>query len=127
MAAKIAYDGGLTCAMNCGDMERSIAFYREVLGFELLYKLDDMGWCELQSPVTRVNVGLSQVEKPEVKGGATLTFGVSDIDAARKTLEAQGVRFDGDTRTIPDMVRLATFYDPDGNTLMLYQSLGSMG
>jgi catechol 2,3-dioxygenase-like lactoylglutathione lyase family enzyme len=127
VASRISYDGGLTCAMSCKDMAKAIDWYRDVLGFELLYRLDDMGWCELQSPVARVNVGLSQVEKPEVKGGATLTFGVKDIDAARKTLESQHVRFDGETRTIPDMVRLATFYDPDGNTLMLYQSLSKEG
>ena len=127
MADKVAYDGGLTCAMQCSDMGKAIEWYRDVLGFELQYRLDEMGWCELQSPVAKVNVGLSQVEKPEVKGGATLTFGVKDIDAARTTLESKEVRFDGDTMTIPDMVRLATFYDPDGNKLMLYQSLSEMG
>ena len=56
-------------------------------------------------------------------GGATLTFTVSDIDAARGYLEEQGVRFDGDTHQVEDMVRLATFYDPDGNALMLAQQL----
>jgi len=127
MAAKMAYDKGLTCAMQCADMEKSLAWYRDVLGFEVDYKLDDMGWCELKTGVARVNVGLSQVEKPQVKGGATLTFGVADIDAARKTLESNGVKFDGDTMTIPDMVRLATFFDPDGNKLMLYQTLSEMG
>ena len=45
------------------------------------------------------------------------------MDAARKTLEDANVRFDGETREFGGMVRLATFYDPDGNTLMLYQSL----
>lgn len=125
MPKNIAYDGGLTCSMQCADLDKAIAWYTEVLGFEVLYKIDDMGWCELRSPVERVNVGLSQVEAPEVKGGATLTFGVKDIDAARDTLESQDVRFDGDTMTIPDMVRLATFYDPDGNKLMLYQGLGA--
>ena len=84
-----------------------------------------LGWCEMKSPVARVNVGLSQVESPKVEGGATLTFGVTDMDAARSTLEQRDVRFDGATNTIPDMVRLATFYDPDGNTLMLYQDLES--
>jgi len=127
MATKIAYDQGLTCAMQCTDMDKSLAWYRDVLGFEVDYRLDDMGWCELKTGVPRVNVGLSQVEKPAVKGGATLTFGVKDIDAARKTLESSGVKFDGDTMTIPDMVRLATFFDPDGNKLMLYQSLSPMG
>jgi len=124
MSAKLPYDGGLTCAMSCGDMDRAIAWYTGVLGFELQYRLDDMGWCELKSPVAKVTVGLSQVEKPEVKGGATLVWGVADIDAARGALERQGVKFDGETMTIPDMVRLATFYDPDGNKLMFYQGLG---
>jgi hypothetical protein len=33
------------------------------------------------------------------------------------------VRFDGATRTYEGMVRLATFYDPDENALMLYEEL----
>ncbi len=31
------------------------------------------------------------------------------------------VMVDGETIEIPDMVKLATFYDPDGNSLMLFQ------
>jgi hypothetical protein len=50
-------------------------------------------------------------------------LGVRDIDAARAHLEKHNVRFDGATRTIPGMVKLATFFDPDGHALMLYQSL----
>lgn len=123
MTMRIDYDGGLTCAMQCSDLEKSIAWYRDLLGFGLDYKMDEMGWCELKSPVPGVNVGLSQVETPEVKGGATLTWGVKDIDAVRSALESKDVRFDGETMTIPDMVRLATFFDPDGNKLMLYQTL----
>lgn len=123
MADNLGYDGGLTCALSVADMKASLAWYRDVLGFKVQYQMDDMGWCELETPVVRVNVGLSQVEKPEVKGGATLTFGTKDIDAARAKLEAQKVRFDGPTQVIEGMVKLATFYDPDGNKLMLYQSL----
>ena len=85
-----------------------------------------MAWAELSSPVERVNVGLSQVESPEVKGGATLTWGVKDIDGSRSALEAKNVRFDGDTLTVPDMVKLATFFDPDGNKLMLFQDLSDL-
>ena len=33
------------------------------------------------------------------------------------------VRFDRPTRTIEGMVKLAKFFDPDGNRFMLYQSL----
>ena len=123
MTTDLGFDGGLTCAMESSDINRSIAWYRDVLGFSLLYKVDEMGWCELKSPVPGVNVGLSQVESPTVKGGATLTWGVKDIDAARSALESRDVRFDGDTTTIPGMVRVATFYDPDGNKLMFYQDI----
>lgn len=123
MASPLGYDGGLTCALKVTDLEKSIRWYQDVLGFKLLYKLDDMGWCELATEVAKVNVGLSQVEKAGGEGGAVLTFGVKDIEVARGQLEAKDVRFDGPTQTIPEMVKLATFYDPDGNALMLYEDL----
>jgi predicted enzyme related to lactoylglutathione lyase len=120
------YDGGLTIAFDVADLKRSMAWYQEALGFKLLYHVEQMGWCELQTEVSggKVNVGLSQVENPKVGAGPTPTFGVKDIAKARSLLEAKKVRFDGPTREYPGMVRLATFYDPDGNTLMLNQSLG---
>ena len=48
---------------------------------------------------------------------------MTDIDAAKARLDAHGVRQDGDIQTIPDLVKLLTFYDPDGNAMMLSQSL----
>ena len=123
MASPLGFNGGLTASLEVSDLDKSIRWYEDVLGFKALYRLDEMGWAEVATEVARVNVGLSVVESPKVQGGATLTFGVNDIDAARKLLEKRDVRFDGDTVTIPDMVKLATFYDPDGNKLMLFQSL----
>lgn len=123
----IEYDGRLTAALPCRDMDRAIGWYRDVLGFELDYRMDEMGWCEMRSPVANVAVGLSQVDDPEVKGGATLTWGVKDIAAVRRELESRDVRFDGDTMEIDGMVKLATFFDPDGNKMMLAQPLAPMG
>ena len=51
------------------------------------------------------------------------TFTVKDIEAARAHLESLDTRFDGDTYEIDGMVKLATFYDPDGNAWMLAQRL----
>ncbi len=121
----IDYDGGLTCAMGVKSLDVSIPWYRDVLGFALGYRLEDMAWCELSTGVARVSVGLSEVEEPGGKGGATLTFGVTDIDAAKAALDTAGVRQDGPIQDIPGMVRLLTFYDPDDNALMFYQDLGA--
>jgi catechol 2,3-dioxygenase-like lactoylglutathione lyase family enzyme len=123
MPSPLNYDGGLTLSFQVADMDKAIRWYQEKLGFNLLYRLDDMGWCELATETKGVNVGLSQVEKPKTGAGPVPTFGVNDIAAARTMLEKQDVRFDGDTIEIPNMVKLASFFDPDGNALMLYQSL----
>ncbi len=125
MNTALPYVKELTIAMHVSDMNASIKWYTEILGFELLYKLDDMGWAELKSCVPGVNVGISQVEDVKL-GGPTPTFGVSDIASARATVEAQGVKFDGETMEIPGMVKLATFFDPDGNSLMFFESLSDM-
>ncbi len=119
---KMGYNGGLTISIQVSDIDKSIEWYQNVAGFKLLYHLKEMGWCELSSPVDKVYVGLSQVEKPKV-GGPVPTFGVKDIDHARKLLEGKGVKFDGETMEIPGMVKLATWFDPDGNAFMLFQSL----
>ena len=74
------------------------------------------------APYPGIFIGLGQTE--EVKPGTTTqTFTVKDIAAARASLESHDVRFDGDTYEIDGMVKLATFYDPDGNSYMLAQNL----
>src|SRR6187431_1258588 len=44
----IDYADHLTISCSVSDLEPAIAWYRDLLGFELIYKLDDMGWCELR-------------------------------------------------------------------------------
>lgn len=117
----INYNGGLTCALGVSNLDRAIAFYRDVLGFSLLYRSEDIGWCELSTGVDKVNVGLSERREAGGGGGATLTFGVDDLEAAKAALEEHSVKLDGDIMEIPGLVRLLTFYDPDGNALMFYQ------
>lgn len=122
------YQGGLTCSFSVLDLDKSIQWYTEVLGLEMLYKVEEMAWCELSSPVAQVNVGLSQVEElKNVKGNAVLTWGVADIDKARKELEKHDVKFDGETQTVPGMVKFCSFFDPDDNCLMLFQDISAMG
>ena len=116
------YSKNLTISINVSDLERAIEWYQDVLGLELVYKLDQHGWCEMATATKHVSIGLGQTEELKA-GGTTPTFGVVDIDAARKHLESKDVRFDGDTYEIEGMVKLATFYDPDGNAFMLAENL----
>ncbi|UYP46015.1 hypothetical protein NEF87_002300 [Candidatus Lokiarchaeum ossiferum] len=119
-------DGTLTCALEVQDLDASIEWYSKSLGFELIYRMDEIGWCEMKTPIEGVNVGLSQVEKPQVKGGATLTFGVKDIDNLSKKFKSAQIRLESDPYVVADMVKLVTFYDPDGNKFMLAQMLKEM-
>jgi CreA protein len=119
----IQWAGESTAAISVSDYARSLAWYRDVLGFQVVFELESWGWAQLQTPVPGLLVGIGESEEVKHGGGATLTFTVEDIDAARATLEGEGVRFDGPTSPVEDMVRLATFFDPDGNALMLAQQL----
>jgi CreA protein len=120
---KIEWAGECTAAIAVSDYARSLAWYRDVLGLAVVFELESWGWAQLQSPVSGLLVGIGQSEEVKKGGGATLTFTVEDIEAARAYLEAEGVSFDGEISQVEDMVRLTTFYDLDGNALMLAQQL----
>lgn len=112
----------LTCSMGVTDMTASIGWYERVMHCKLLYRADEIGWCELATPMAGVNIGLSQVESVVQGGGATNVFEVADIEEAKAHLDAEGVRQDGEIQHIPGLVKLITFYDPDGNAFMFSQS-----
>jgi predicted enzyme related to lactoylglutathione lyase len=116
------YGSRIVISVNVSDFNAAVDWYAKAFGFTLEYRMDDYGWGEMRTPHENINIGLGQTE--EIKnGGITPTWTVKDIDAARAHLESVGARFDGDTYQIEDMVRLVTFYDPDGNPWMLAQSL----
>src|SRR3954453_4593076 len=110
------------CVVSVGvtDYDRSVAWYRDVLGFDMVYELKEYGWGELKTPFG-FNTGLGQTESV-TPGSVTPTFGVRDIDAAIAHLREHAVQ-DGDGHEIPEMVGLATFYVPIGTSWMLVETL----
>ena len=119
-----SYNGTITLSSSVKDLEASIAWFKDVLGFEETFKVAEAGWAEVSTPAGGVSIGMAQADTDtEGAGGSIPVFGVVDIDAARSELEAKGVEFDGDTVELPGMVKLATFFDPDGNRYMFAQSL----
>jgi predicted enzyme related to lactoylglutathione lyase len=124
VTSELDFVGELHCDLRVDDLDLALMWYRETLGFEVIHHIREVGWAELRSPVAGVRVGLTEVERmPAPGGGAVLTFGVENVDAARAILEEKGVAFDGKTGQIDGWVRLATLFDPAENALMLYQDL----
>ena len=118
----IGSTGKLVCSISVRDHRMSAAWYEDVLGCKVEFDSDENGMTFMSTPVENVWLDLSQVEEPKV-GGPALVWGVESVDRARATIEAKGARFDGPSREFGGMVKLATFFDPDGNVLMLYESL----
>ena len=118
----VTLENTITLAISVRNRHVSANWYNETLGFELLYHFDEAGWSEMQTKTNGVTLGLGEQAEPK-PGNTVPVFGVANIESARAALEEAGVKFDGKTETVEGMVSTATFYDPDGNALMLAQDL----
>ncbi|MDO5643493.1 MAG: VOC family protein [Paracoccus sp. (in: a-proteobacteria)] len=120
--ASIVLKPTITIAMSVRDRHESASWYEERLGFKLIYHADEAGWSEMATVTEGVTIGFAEATEPS-PGNCVPVFGVGDLDAARAMLERENVPFDGPTEVIEGMVKTATFYDPDGNALMLAEDL----
>ena len=114
---------GVTLLFRVSSLETSMAWYREMFGLQPLRRDKTQGWCELAGAAGNIRIGLRQSDTVTLKGGCVPAWEVEDLEAARRFLEGKKVRFDGPTIELPGLEKLATFYDPDGNSWMLRQDL----
>jgi catechol 2,3-dioxygenase-like lactoylglutathione lyase family enzyme len=102
------------------DVQRSLAFYRDTLGLEEVRAAD--GWAELDA--NGLHIGLNATESPSGGGGGVIAFQPEGgLDAAVEQLRGDGVEIAGEISEHP-WGRVATFKDPDGNDLQLYEPPG---
>ncbi len=118
----VTLENTITISLSVKDRHASAKWYADMLGFTLLYHLDEAGWSEMATMTDGVILGLGEQSDPK-PGNAVPVFGIADLADGRKKLEAAGIKFDGPTETVEGMVSLATLYDPDGNAIMLAQDL----
>ena len=106
-------------AMTVTDLERGVAFYRDVLGLPLLFETNGMAF--FQAGELRLMIGTNSPDPPA--RGTVLYFDAPDIDELSAALEAKGVAFTGPMqvlqRTETQELKLRIFRDPDGNSLAL--------
>lgn len=118
----VSLESTITIAISVKDRHASATWYADMLGFETLYHADEAGWSELKTKTDGVTLGLGEQSEPS-PGNCVPVFGVEDLDSARRDLEQAAVKFDGDTIVAEGMVKTATFFDPDGNAMMLAEDL----
>lgn len=101
------------------DMDRAVAFYRDLLGLTLLRR-DGGDWAEFDAGGRRFALHGAADGQAVLPGGATAVFSVGDLDRATAELLGQGVALDheGD---VQGYARFASFSDPDGNTVQLIE------
>jgi catechol 2,3-dioxygenase-like lactoylglutathione lyase family enzyme len=107
--------------MSVADVDRAVAFYRDVLGLPLLFRVPEQPMAFFDCAGTRLYLGVPEAESYRARG--MLYFTVADVDEAYETLAGRGVEFlEGPHvvhRTETSQLRMAFFTDPDGNNLAL--------
>ena len=104
---------------HVSDMDKSIAFYRDVLGLPLISR-DYVARFNIDGVLFELVPNPSSMALPGA-GNARLSLGVSDIRQATQELQRRGVA----TTPIKEEPGglLSFFKDPDGNELCLWQSV----
>lgn len=116
------YIPGVTVWYSVKSLNRTLEFYTEQLGFEKVYFEPEQGMAMVHTHTKDCFIGFSEAETV-VPSTSSTVFEVRDIEQTMRDLEKKGVSFIGGVETVPDMVKLATFKDPDGHDLMLSESL----
>src|SRR5215475_7455399 len=103
------------------DIERSVAFYADVLGLERGAE------GEVETPNVTISFWNPEADGEEFRphvGGFGIR--VADVEAARRELEGKGVRFKGQTYD-SGVCHMGFFEDPDGNTIILHRRYAPRG
>jgi lactoylglutathione lyase len=103
------------------DLERSLAFYRDVLGIPL--QAEEGGWAEAQLGEVRFALHVAHEGIGELSSGTIhLDFEVKDADAATERVQAAGLEVVEVMRE--DWGTAVTVVDPDGYRIQLFQPPG---
>src|ERR671923_942273 len=97
------------------DVERSGAFYRDVLGIPE----SEFKGAEVEAPNVTLSFWNPEEQGIEFKPNeAGFAIRVADVEQARKELETKGVEFIGETYD-SNVCHMGFFKDPDGNVVIL--------
>ena len=105
------------------DLDRSVAFYRDVLGVPMLFQVPGQPMAFFASGDVRLYLGVP--EDPDFTTKVLVYFRVEDIDAEQARLTGLGVEFRGEPQVVhkdgATELWMTGFSDPDGHHLVLMQ------
>jgi len=100
------------------DLGRAVDFYTERLGLD--ERSRNSNWAEVEVGGVRIGLNANEQETPG-DGGAVIAFQPrASLDQAVSRLREHGIEFPGEVSEHP-WGRVASFKDPDGNDLQLYE------
>lgn len=107
-------------AVPVTDIERAIAFYRDVLGMRFLFSAPPgLGFFDCAG----VRLMLDAPAAEQAGQGSVIYYSVDDLDAAFEALSGRGVVFEAKPHLIAKMpdheLWMAFLRDPDGNLLAM--------
>jgi len=101
------------------DTDRAVEFYGNTLGFEVVKR--DGPWAEVDANGVRIGLNGREPQGSGSGGGPVITFQPEgSLEDAIEELKGKGVEFPAEISE-HDWGRVATFKDPDGNDLQLYE------
>jgi methylmalonyl-CoA/ethylmalonyl-CoA epimerase len=105
--------------MTVSDLDRAIAFYRDVLGLKLLFRAPNLAFFDCAG--IRLMLGLAEANGESFH--PILYFRVDDIERAAEQLAARGIMFETKPTLVAKLEKhdlwLAAFRDPDRNVIEL--------
>jgi catechol 2,3-dioxygenase-like lactoylglutathione lyase family enzyme len=104
--------------MMVSDMERSVAFYRDVLGLDVEY--ESPAWSQLAAG--NISIGLHASPErttPNTEGSISLGFYVDDAEQAVEELRSRGAEIAQEATPEEFGGSLAIVRDPDGYPIQL--------
>lgn len=102
---------------NVSNLEQTLAFFTETLGFKVLYDTN-MGQAMISTNTKDCLIGFAEAQ-PVLHSSTCMTFEVENIEQAVQLLQQKGVEFKDGIFEVPGIIKLAAFSDPDGYKLML--------
>ena len=99
------------------DLDRAIAFYRDVLGFRLVSR-DIVARFNVDGVLFELVPSAAKTNRRD-QGNARLCMRVDNVEKALVELKSQAVRTDPAVQKSTGV--LASFHDPDGNEICLWQ------